>query len=153
MDPWQFDVPEDIDSRIVLTNCCAIPADIHFAAPRGISVFRTFTAGVHCDYARELSEEDGVELRHDQLFPSDRRSRPNIRRHGPALCRKSQPPIYRKLVLFPETSAVHSDAAIQGTKISDDKSTGHTIDDVPCVRCPRWLGEAAEWITRRRLHG
>ena len=54
--------------KLIKSYFRATLADIHVVDPRGVSVFRIVTAGVPRGYARFVSEEDGVELRHDSLF-------------------------------------------------------------------------------------
>ena len=148
-------VRSDVDIMVVMPNCCAISADTHFVAPREISVFRIVTAGIHCGYARLVSEEHHVVLKHHWLFPEGL-SETNVRRHGPAIYHNisnSQSEDWLSL----KTTAVNIDPATVGNDMFDKSEVRKvknvcSIDEVPCIRCPYWPSEAAEWITRRRLH-
>ena len=183
----QMDVG-DSDIMTVLSNCCTISAKTHFVASRGLSVFRivtagvhggfarlvvtagvhggfarlVVTAGVHGGYARLVSEEEGVELRHDSLlerFPKNSFG-PVTRRHGPAICYEKMRyrPMKEDCRVSSADQAASVDAAILGkfAGIESEQNvcrSRYNIDIVPCIRCSYWPGEAAEWVKRRRFHG
>ena len=147
----------DMNIMVVLPNCCAISSDIHFVAPREISVFRIVTAGVHYGYALLVSAEYDVDLKHDQLFP-DGLCETNDRRHGPAFYQEITVKRQAEDWFSSKTTAVNIDAAILGNKTfhkSEEINVKDvcSIDEVPCIRCPCWPSEASEWITRWRFHG
>ena len=145
-----------------MPNCCAISTNTHFVAPRFTFVFSFITAGVHFGFARLESSWYGVQVKHDLLLPEGSFGEFKLR-HGPAICEEKfgYEILKHKIPNWTSVAAAHGvDAAMPVVECSDSsksKDTFHkdifTRDVVHCIRCPYWPSVAAEWVTRRRLHG
>ena len=142
----------DIDMMVVCHNVVAVPNDVHFVRNECVSVLRILTKDVHDGYAR-LITEDRRHFRHEQLHaligphPEILENVVNITIHGPSMCYTN---------LFDSPTFFHYTSNILA-KINDfimnlrKCITG--VDRVPCIYCPFWPREAAEWVTRSRSHG
>ena len=122
-DPTESGVQCDSDVMVVLSNCCIISPDAHVVDPRGVSVFRIVTACVPRGYERFVSEEDGVELRHDSVFELFPKSclESVTRRHGPPICYEKIR--YRSMIGNRQVSSADAAASVNATILGNKAST------------------------------